>query len=52
MIKFISKQKNPQLNTESEFSWVLKVLSSSTNLSQVTTSQQLFKNYLTKWKIF
>jgi len=33
-----------------EFDWVLKVLGSCVNVSQVESSQNLMSNFLNKWK--
>jgi hypothetical protein len=37
------------LKIESEFKWVLKVLNSCQNISQINVVDTLFYNYKTKW---
>jgi|688.fasta_scaffold73206_6 hypothetical protein len=49
MMKILSNSKNFVQNMESEYSWVIKVLKSSQNMSHINSSQRLFHNFLEKW---
>lgn len=37
------------INIQKDYDWVLNVLNSSINESQIKTCDKLFENFLTKW---
>jgi hypothetical protein len=50
-ISFI-KKFDKRKKMEEDFDWVLKIVSSSQNFNHIVISNQLFTNFLHKWRNF